>query len=70
MAGELFVVGLSWRTAPVEVREKLAFREDELGGALGGAARRSPGVGEAMLLSTCNRVEVYGATARGAGASA
>ena len=28
--GELFVVGLSWRTAKVDVREKLAFREDEL----------------------------------------
>ena len=27
---ELFVVGISWRTAPVAVREKLAFREDEL----------------------------------------
>jgi len=27
---ELFVVGLSWRTAPVAVREHLAFTDDEL----------------------------------------
>ena len=31
---ELFVVGISWRTAPVAVREKLAFREEELPGTL------------------------------------
>ena len=34
MSGELFVVGISWRTAPVAVREKLAFREEELEGTL------------------------------------
>jgi glutamyl-tRNA reductase len=56
---ELFVVGLSWRTAPVAVREKLAFREDEIADAVGGLVRQ-PGVREALLLSTCNRVEVYG----------
>jgi len=31
---ELFVVGLSWRTAKVAVREKLAFREDEIADTL------------------------------------
>ena len=64
-AGELFVVGLSWHTAPVAVREKLAFREDELGGALRGLVGELP-VAEALLLSTCNRVEVYGVAKPGA----
>jgi len=58
-AGELFVVGLSWRTAKVEVREKLAFREDELPDTLRAITQTLP-VAEALLISTCNRVEVYG----------
>ena len=56
---ELFVVGLSWQTAPVAVREKLAFREDELAPALRELIGGLP-VAEALLISTCNRVEVYG----------
>jgi glutamyl-tRNA reductase len=56
---ELFVVGISWRTAPVAVREQLAFREDELVGTLGTMVSQLP-VAEALLISTCNRVEVYG----------
>jgi glutamyl-tRNA reductase len=59
MTAPLFVVGISWRTAPVAVREKLAFRDEELPDALGGL-RDVSGVAEAMLISTCNRVEVYG----------
>jgi glutamyl-tRNA reductase len=57
--GELFVVGLSWRTAKVDVREKLAFREDELPDTLKAMTAALP-VTEALLISTCNRVEVYG----------
>ena len=56
---ELFVVGISWRTAPVAVREKLAFREDELAATLTAIVGSLP-VAEALLISTCNRVEVYG----------
>ncbi len=56
---ELFVVGISWRTAKVAVREKLAFREDELADTLHAITRDLP-VTEALLISTCNRVEVYG----------
>jgi glutamyl-tRNA reductase len=56
---ELFVVGISWRTAPVAVREKLAFREDELAKTLTTLTSQLP-VAEALLISTCNRVEVYG----------
>lgn len=54
----LCVVGLSHKTAPVEVRERAAFPEDVLNDALE-AAVRIPGVGEAMIVSTCNRVEIY-----------
>jgi len=61
MLSELFVVGLSWRTAPVAVREKLAFRDDELGPAVG-ELMQSPLIAEAVVLSTCNRVEIFGAT--------
>jgi glutamyl-tRNA reductase len=62
---ELFVVGISWRTAPVAVREKLAFRDDELPGALRAMTAELP-VAEALLVSTCNRVEVYGVGKPGA----
>ncbi|HEY6084443.1 MAG TPA: glutamyl-tRNA reductase [Nitrospira sp.] len=52
------VVGLSHKTAPVEIREKLAISESRLGEALARLCSYS-GVREGMLLSTCNRVEVY-----------
>jgi glutamyl-tRNA reductase len=64
-SGELFVVGLSWRTAPVAVRERLAFRDDDIGPALADLLG-SPDIDEAVLLSTCNRVEIYGSTPPGA----
>ncbi|MBV8758613.1 MAG: glutamyl-tRNA reductase, partial [Deltaproteobacteria bacterium] len=67
-AGELFVVGLSWRTAKVDVREKLAFREDELADALRAMTAGLP-VAEALLISTCNRVEVYGVAKPGSDAA-
>jgi glutamyl-tRNA reductase len=62
---ELFVVGISWRTAPVAVREKLAFRDEELADALRAMTGALP-VAEALLVSTCNRVEVYGVGKPGA----
>jgi glutamyl-tRNA reductase len=60
-SGELFVVGLSWRTAPVAVRERLAFRDEEMPLALADLLA-SPDIDEAVILSTCNRVEIYGST--------
>jgi glutamyl-tRNA reductase len=55
----LFVTGLSHRNAPVELREQLAVEEDKLRELLrdlqGGDA-----LYEVVVLSTCNRVEVYG----------
>jgi glutamyl-tRNA reductase len=62
--GEIFAVGLSWRTAPVAVRETLAFRDEELAPTLVGIVAQLP-IAEAMLISTCNRVEVYGVAAAG-----
>lgn len=61
---ELFVIGVSHRTAPLEVREKLAFTDDAVGPALRELGAL-PSIAEAVLLSTCNRVEIYAAT-RGA----
>lgn len=54
----IVVVGLSHKTAPVEIREKLAVPESRLGEALTRLCSY-PGIKEGMLLSTCNRVEVY-----------
>ncbi len=54
----IVVVGLSHKTAPVEIREKLSIPESRLGEALLRLCSY-PGVKEGMLLSTCNRVEVY-----------
>ena len=53
----LVVVGLSHRTAPVEVRERLAFPGSEAVRVLG--ALRGGGLEEAVLLATCNRTELY-----------
>jgi len=54
---KLLTTGVSHKTAPVEIRERLAFREDTLGAALADLKSR-PGVSEAFILSTCNRVEI------------
>jgi glutamyl-tRNA reductase len=57
----IVVVGLNHETAPLAVRESLAFPKERLAEALL-RARQEGGLGEAMILSTCNRVEVYGRT--------
>src|SRR4051794_38600963 len=54
---KLLITGVSHKTAPVEVRECLAFREETLPAALADLKSRS-GVSEAVILSTCNRVEI------------
>ncbi len=51
------ITGLNHRSAPVEVRERLAFAEDSIPDALK-ILRNQPGVVEGMILSTCNRVEI------------
>ena len=56
----IVLVGLNHRSAPVELREQLAFRREQLPAAF---ARLLGEIGlqEAAILSTCNRVEVYAA---------
>src|SRR5216117_1560158 len=54
---QLALVGLSHKTAPVEIRERLAFDGDALRTALTSLVGREQ-VSEAIILSTCNRVEV------------
>jgi glutamyl-tRNA reductase len=55
----LVIVGVSHRTAPLEIREALAFPKEGLPDVLRKLREGGP-VEEAMILSTCNRVEVYG----------
>ena len=60
--GTLFVAGLNHRTAPVEVREQLALEEEKIREILADLTGRGL-LDEVMILSTCNRVEVYGVAA-------
>ena len=52
------ILGINHKTAPVALREKVAFSEDRLVAALS-TLRAEMGVAEALILSTCNRTEVY-----------
>jgi glutamyl-tRNA reductase len=52
------ILGINHKTAPVALREKVAFSEDRLVSALR-TLREELGVAEALILSTCNRTEVY-----------
>ncbi len=54
----LFLLGVSHKTAPVELRERLDFSSRDLGGAVEALASR-PGAAESAVLSTCNRSELY-----------
>jgi glutamyl-tRNA reductase len=54
----IVVVGVSHRTAPLPVRESLAFPKEKMAEALH-RMKREAGLAEAMILSTCNRVELY-----------
>ncbi len=54
----LLTLGLNHRTAPLPVRERLAFHSEELRRALGDLAGHGR-VYEAAILSTCNRTEIY-----------
>lgn len=54
---KLAVAGVNHRTAPVEVRERLAFNADVLPAELQ-RLRNRPGLKEGLILSTCNRVEL------------
>jgi glutamyl-tRNA reductase len=58
----LVVLGLSHHSSPVAVRERFAFAEARIPAALQ-LLRDSGGAEEAVILSTCNRVEIYASTA-------
>jgi glutamyl-tRNA reductase len=62
----LVVIGINHRTAPVEIREKMVFAGEELPEALRELAGQ-PGVREALIVSTCNRTELYCFADDGAG---
>ena len=56
---KIFVAGLSYKTTPVEVREKLAVARARLQ-CCGCRLKLRGNLSEVVLLSTCNRVEIYG----------
>ncbi len=56
----LVCVGLNYKTTPVEVRERLAFPEAQVPQAVQ-QVRCLPGFEESVVISTCNRVELYAA---------
>jgi glutamyl-tRNA reductase len=60
---KLLVAGLSYKTAPVEVREKLAVLASRQR-CCGCRLKVAGNLSEVVLVSTCNRVEVYGVTGR------
>lgn len=57
----LVVIGLNHETAPVEIREKLSITDQQLPDALRGLASLDE-VLECVILSTCNRTEIYACT--------
>jgi glutamyl-tRNA reductase len=59
----IVVIGLTHRTSSVDVREKFAFADAAIPGALQTLKERGV-VDEAVIVSTCNRVELYAATSR------
>ena len=56
MMGRIIVVGLNHKTAPVPVRERVAFSRGHIGEALQALSRHAP---QGIILSTCNRTEIY-----------
>jgi len=54
----LIALGLNHKTAPIDIRERLSFGPDIVVGALRSLAEQA-GAGEAVIVSTCNRTEIY-----------
>ena len=55
----ILVVGLNHKTAPLAVRERVSFSKDQLPGAL---SRLIEEAGKCVIVSTCNRTEIYTVT--------
>ena len=62
---EVLCLGLSHKTAPVETRERFAVGDAHLG-EFSSLLAHAPGLTEAVVISTCNRVEYYAAAEDGA----
>ena len=60
---EIILLGASYKTAPVEFRERMAFTEDGVLAALSQLVDRQA-IGEGLIVSTCNRVEIVLAAKR------
>ncbi|MBI4354480.1 MAG: glutamyl-tRNA reductase [Candidatus Omnitrophica bacterium] len=58
----IVLVGLNHRCAPIELRERLSFRREQLSEAFS-RLRTEAGLEESVILSTCNRVEIYASVA-------
>ncbi|MBA2871641.1 glutamyl-tRNA reductase [Anoxybacillus calidus] len=54
----IVVVGVNYKTAPVEIREKLTFNQAELAEAMN-VLKEKKGILENVIVSTCNRTEIY-----------
>ncbi|WP_087464344.1 glutamyl-tRNA reductase [Oleiphilus messinensis] len=54
----LLALGINHKTAPVDIRERVTFAPDHIGGALS-AIREQAQINEVAILSTCNRTELY-----------
>lgn len=57
---QLYVIGVNHTTAPIQIREHVAFNSEHLGSALRELTLHN--VNEAAILSTCNRTELYCST--------
>ncbi|WP_077308304.1 glutamyl-tRNA reductase [Terribacillus halophilus] len=54
----MLVAGINYRTAPIEIRERLTFKEEELGLAMQALSNQKSML-ENVIVSTCNRTEIY-----------
>jgi glutamyl-tRNA reductase len=63
---KIFAAGISHKTAPVELREQLAVKQSEIAD-LAFVLKCFGHLDEIVLLSTCNRVEIYGTTRQATG---
>ena len=55
----ILAYGLNYRTASLDLRERIAFPEESVGDALKRVIRDVAGLHEAAIISTCNRTELY-----------
>lgn len=68
MKKDIIIVGMNHRSAPIELRESVAFESSYVLQALG-QLQTYPSIEESVILSTCNRVEIVAAAVNGMSAS-